>query len=442
VVLLDVMMPGMDGFEVCRRLRADPLLSPIPIVMLTALDDRASRLLGLETGADDFLSKPYDSLELRARVRTIVRLNRFRQLFEQRARFEAAITHSPDGAVLAERDGTVLEANPAFARLLDPTRPVPDNFFACLPPEPARHARTWIDREPGGSMPALETPLVGAGPAVQTVEITHALLPLEGRTVVLYTLRDVTERKTLERQLLRSQRIELLGEVAGSVIHDLGNLLNVVSGSAQMLRRKAGLEVQPHVDRILASAEGGAGLLRQLLMFARGEDAVLAPASPADVTAEVVRMVQGTFGRFHPVQFEAEPNLPRVRLDPTQVHQILMNFCVNARDAMPDGGPLTVRVERREVAAGSPGVLGDLAAGGDYVAISVRDAGTGIPPEVLPRLFDPFFTTKPKGQGTGLGLATVLRLMRRHNGFVTLETEVGRGSCFTCHFPVAPGPTA
>ena len=131
------------------------------------------------------------------------------------------------------------------------------------------------------------------------------------------------------------------------------------------------------------------------------------------------------------------PELPLVLVDATQIHQIVMNLCVNARDAMPNGGSLTVCVGAETLAKPIPAVMGDVPTLGDYVTISVRDTGTGIPPEVLPRLFDPFFTTKPKGKGTGLGLATVIRLVRRHHGFVTLETEVGKGTCFTCYFPVA-----
>ena len=120
LVLLDVMMPEMDGYEVCTKLRADPALANIPILMLTALDDRESMLRGLEAGADDFLSKPFDSIELRARLRTITRLNRFRQLYEERARMEAAINYAPYGVVLAELDGKILQRNAAFTRLLLP----------------------------------------------------------------------------------------------------------------------------------------------------------------------------------------------------------------------------------------------------------------------------------------------------------------------------------
>ena len=198
-----------------------------------------------------------------------------------------------------------------------------------------------------------------------------------------------------------------------------------------------GADLKTHVDHIMTSTMRGATMLRQLLMFARGEDGTLEPTDPAGVTAEVAHMVKETFGRVYTVEFRAANNLPLVLVDPTQIHQIVMNLCVNARDAMPEGGTLTITLERRQVDANTAAVMGDQPAPGEYVAIRVNDTGTGIPPEILPKLFDPFFTTKPKGKGTGLGLATVIRLARRHKGFVTLETEVGKGTCFTCFFPVA-----
>jgi len=435
VVLLDIMMPEMDGYEVCRRLRADRMLAQIPILMLTALDDRESRLRGLETGADDFVSKPFDSVELRTRVRTIIRLNRFRRLYEQRARFEAAINHAPDAIVLAEFGGTILHQNPAFLDLFDSTTANRENIFTCFPSESGLEAHSRLRGKPGAPLPILETSLLGARQGVQHLEVTHGPIPWEGREILLFTIRDVTERKTLEQQLLRSQRIELLGQLASSAIHDVNNILAAISGSAQLLELKNGADLSLHLGHIVKSTERGASVLRQILMFARGEDGELEAANPSGVVAEVAHMVKETFGKSYPVEYQTAENLPDVLVDPTQIHQIVMNLCVNARDAMPRGGRLNIGIELRRIEGPVAAVMGDRPAPGDYVAVSVRDTGTGIPSAILPKLFDPFFTTKAKGQGTGLGLATVIRLVRRHKGFVILDTEVGKGTCFTCCFP-------
>ena len=438
VVLLDVMMPDMDGYEVCTRLRANPRLAHVPVLMLTALDDRDSTLRGLEAGADDFITKPFDSAELRARLRTITRLNRFRQLYEERARLEAAVAHAPYGIVLAALDGNILQSNEAFTRLLAPGAAPSGNFFAHLPGSTATEIRQALATRTTRN---LECRLAHARDRTTDVQISWAYVPWQGRPIVHFVIRDLTEQRQLERQLAQSQRIELLGQLAGGAIHDVNNLLTAIGGCAQLLQLKGGQDLDHHVAQIVTATQRGGSMLRQLLMFARGEDGELQTLNPAGVVAEVAQIARETFGRFYTVRYDAEPALPPTRIDPTQVHQIVMNLCLNARDAMPDGGLLEIAVRRAQIAGPVSAVLGDTPAPGQYVAVSVRDHGTGILPEVRPHLFDPFFTTKPKDKGTGLGLATVVRLIRRHGGFITLHTEVGKGTCFTCHFP-APSTCA
>jgi len=436
LVLLDLMMPGMDGYEVCQKLRAEPAHALVPIIMLTALDDRASRLRGLQAGADDFLSKPFDAAELRARVRTITRLNRYRGLYEERARFEAAIAHAPEGIVLAELDGTIIHRNNAFTALLDPAGAGLANFYAYLPADTALALRAETTGSAARPKAGREVALGFARRPETVVEINHSLIPWEGRGIVQFHLRDLTERKALETQLFHSQRIELLGQLAGSVVHDMNNILTAIGGSAMLIEMDPGRDLAPQLHNIQTSVQRGSAVLRQLLMFARGADATLTEASPVLPVAEVVDLVRETFGRRFTVEFKAESGLPFIALDPTQLHQVVMNLCVNARDAMPEGGRLDISLGRRLVSAAEAGAAGLDARPGDYIVLAVRDQGTGIPPEVVPKLFDPFFTTKPVGKGTGLGLATVMRVLKRHGGFVRLETAVGAGTCFFCHFPV------
>ena len=435
VVLLDVMMPEMDGFEVCAKLRGDPRLTHMPVLMLTALDDRESLLSGIQAGADDFISKPFDSAELRARIRTITRLNRFRQLYDDRGQLEAAVTHAPYGIVIAQLEGQIVQRNLACSRLLTPEANAATDFYGCLPAVTAERVRAALAE--GKSLPPLETPLEGAINPATVVELSWTLVPWQGKNIAHFVLRDLTETKQLEQQLMHSQRIELLGQLAGSAIHDVNNILAAIAGKAQLLEMKQGADLQQHLDSILNGTQRGASMLRQLLMFARGEDGVLEPIDLGVVAAEVTQLVTETFGRSYEVSFVVAADLPLTLVDATQVHQIVMNLCVNARDAMPDGGNLAIGVNHQTIAQPTKAVMGDTMPPGHYVSISVRDTGTGIPPEVLPRLFDPFFTTKPKGKGTGLGLATVIRLVRRHHGFVTLETEVGKGTAFACYFPVS-----
>jgi len=337
--------------------------------------------------------------------------------------------------VLAESDGTILHYNAAFTALFAPAAPSPVNFFACLPDETAAALRASIAAAEPRPRPR-ETRLLHASADTTVVEITRAALPWEGRTILQFHLRDLTERKALETQLLRSQRIELLGQLAGSVVHDMNNVLTAIDGSATMLEMDAGTPAL-HLQNIHKSVQRAGGMMRQLLMFGRGSDGELQPLDLGGALGEVADLVRETFGKRFLVRCATAGGLPTVLADPTQVHQVVMNLCVNARDAMPEGGILDLTVDRRTIDCAAAALAGGDARPGNYLAVSVRDSGTGIPPEILPRLFDPFFTTKEEGKGTGLGLATVLRLMRRHGGFVTIETAIGCGTCFTCHFPLA-----
>lgn len=432
-ILLDVMMPETDGFEVCRQLRATPALATVPILLLTALDDRESRLHGLAAGADDFLTKPFDSVELRIRLRTIFRLNRYQRLYEESSRYEAAVRHSEEGIVLAELDGAILLRNAAFTGLLEPAQRELPNFFDYF--DDVDVARLHPEKSPNHILRAVEAPLRFGRVNPTTVEISAGLVPWEGRTLAQFHVRDLTEKKSLEAQLLRSQRIELLGQLSGSVVHDMNNVLAAIGGSAGLIEfDPSGPHTPRHLTNIRTAVQRGATMLRQLLLFARGSDGPLEQLHPGEVASEVASLIRGSFGGLYTVSFEADPELPLFAADSTQVHQVLMNLCVNARDAMPQGGELTLRASHRQLSPELAATLGPDARAGDFVVLTVRDRGTGITPEVRARLFDPFFTTKPKGKGTGL--ATVLRLVRRHGGFVELETEVGSGTAFHCHFPV------
>ena len=445
VVLLDVMMPDLDGFEVCRRLRADEELRHVPIILLTALDDRESKLQGLEAGADDFISKPCDSVELRTRLRTITRLNRFRQLFDERSRFETAVAYAPDGIVLADLNGTIHLSNAAFAALVvaDPsTAPEPRAIFDYFAPDERQALRAELDQltHCGRRLGPIETELQHARSPATRVEVTVGRLPGDRGAVLAFNIRDITEKKLLETQLLRSQRIELLGQLAGGIVHDVNNILTAISGNAMLIEDADDGRVPLYVDNIQRSVRRGATLLRQILMFARGGDQALCPTNTALLVQETAAILKEVLGKAIKVTVDAPPDLPDILGDANQLHQVLMNFCVNARDAMPRGGSLQIGTARVHLSAADAQRIGPLARAGEFITLSVRDSGCGMPPEVRGRLFDPFFTTKPAEQGTGLGLATALRLVKRHEGFISVETAVGVGSCFTCYLPVPTPP--
>ncbi|WP_221030911.1 response regulator [Actomonas aquatica] len=438
VILLDVMMPGIDGFETCRLIREMEGLKEVPILILTALDDRKSRLEGLKAGADDFITKPIDTTELRIRLRTITRINRFRNLYEERARFEQAINHSPDGVIIANGEGNITLINPAARDLLSPEAPVNGKFCELLAPDAAEQLRTQMQQQKSTGRSSILTEFVYGRRIPNQVEITAA--HLDGDSII-FNIRDITERQSLEAQLISMQRLEVLGQLAGGIAHDLNNILAAVMGTASLMELTSPEADKKHLKTILTSSRRGAEMLRQLLAFSRGSDTDIGAVDVTEVAREVADVASETFPAVIDVRFEtpAEASLPDITANASQLHQIFMNLCVNARDALlPGGGTLTVTLGRRTIE--SVEGLTDSSGGkpGDYLTVAVSDTGTGIPPEVRPRLFEPFFSTKPQGRGTGLGLPTVARLVHLHHGFISLDSTVGQGTTFTCHFPLTP----
>jgi len=248
---------------------------------------------------------------------------------------------------------------------------------------------------------------------------------------------DVTETRKLESQFLRAQRLESIGTLASGIAHDLNNILSPILMSAGILRREiTDPDNAKMLDIIEGSAERGAGIVKQVLTFARGVDGERAQLQAKHLIAELAKIMAQTFPRNIDIQPQFPPDLWTVTGDATQLHQVLLNLCVNARDAMPKGGTLTVSSENlvidQHFASMNPG-----AQLGPHVALRVADTGSGMSSETMDKIFDPFFTTKEVGKGTGLGLATVIGIVKSHNGFLTVQSEVGVGTTFSVFLPAS-----
>ncbi|MBW4561873.1 MAG: PAS domain S-box protein [Mojavia pulchra JT2-VF2] len=248
---------------------------------------------------------------------------------------------------------------------------------------------------------------------------------------------DITQKKQLEAQFLRAQRLESLGTLASGIAHDFNNILTPILATAQLLPLKF-----PNMDessqqlmKILeSSARRGADLVKQILSFTRGVEGSRSIVQVRHLLSDVAQVAQRTFPKSIKTRTDIAPELWTVFADATQLHQVLMNLCVNARDAMPDGGVLSITATNLVIDQNYAHMHVD-AEIGSYVAIAIDDTGTGIPPEIIDRIFDPFFTTKDVGKGTGLGLSTVMGIIKSHNGFVTVCSEVGKGSSFKVYLP-------
>ena len=255
------------------------------------------------------------------------------------------------------------------------------------------------------------------------------------RKSILVINTNVTEQKRLEEQLLRAQRMESIGTLAGGIAHDLNNALTPILVSASFLKSRSDDEaVLQVVNNIENSANRAAKMVKQVLTFARGVEGERVPLNPKQLIAEIQRIAEETFLKQITIETDIADELQAVIGDATQVHQVLLNLCVNARDAMPNGGKLTLAARNVQVDENYTRMHVD-AKPGSYVLISVSDTGTGIPPEIREKIFEPFFTTKEFGKGTGLGLSTVIAIVKSHAGFLNLYSESGKGTRFDVYLP-------
>ncbi len=254
---------------------------------------------------------------------------------------------------------------------------------------------------------------------------------------------DVSERRQLEQQFYRAQRLESIGTLAGGIAHDLNNVLTPIAMGIELLKESV---IAPADREVLAmigtSTTRGAEMVRQVLSYARGVEGRRVEVDPATLVADVARIARDTLPKTIDIRTRVEPGLPPLVGDPTQCHQVLVNLCVNARDAMPAGGQLTISAARARLDESSGVNLPP----GDYVKLEVQDSGAGIAPDIVDRIFDPFFTTKEPGQGTGLGLSTSLTIVKSHGGEIEVVSYGDRGTVFAVYLPsgsgARPGPVA
>ncbi len=256
---------------------------------------------------------------------------------------------------------------------------------------------------------------------------------------------DITERmrgeeakKNLEAQLQQAQKLESLGRLASGIAHDFNNILGIIIGHSSLLEQlpPSPDNIKRNTGAITKAGQRGAALVKQMLTFARKTDVVFESLRINEIVEEVVSLVRETFPKSITLAVHFEKDLPPIEADATQLHQVLLNLCVNARDAMPDGGTLTISTHRSSGRELSP--LFPEANAMEYVGFALSDTGNGMDKVTQERIFEPFFTTKERGKGTGLGLSLVFGIMKSHGGFIDLRTEPGKGATFSCYFPVQP----
>lgn len=354
-------------------------------------------------------------------------------------RFRRLVDSNAQGVLFWDVKGDISEANDAFLEVVGYTRE--DLKAGCLnwtdmtPREFAALDRLGIEEiAKTGTCTPFEKEFIRKDGTRVPVLIGAAVFedtPDEGVAFVL----DLTERKKLEQQFLRSQRIESIGTLAGGIAHDLNNVLAPIIMSLELLRMNfTDPASQELLAVISASAQRGADMVRQVLSFARGVEGQRIEVQVKHIVGDIERIANETFLKHIQVRTIIPHDLWTLVGDPTQLHQVLLNLCVNARDAMPHGGALTISAANLTLDSQYAGMNLE-AKPGPYIALEIEDSGTGMPASVSEKIFDPFFTTKEVGKGTGLGLSTTMAIVKSHSGFIRVYSEVGKGTKFRIYLP-------
>ncbi len=418
-VLLDLRLPDGVGVECISAIRA--CAQRVPIVVLTGMENEAVALACIAAGAQDYISKHEmrgQSLDraigyAMARIREVTERQRADALHAQLA---AIVEAASDAIMVINRAGVVRYQNHSARNFLEGTPPsLPGDLLAL-----ARSRET------------VELTVKRNGES-RVCELRTRELDWHGEAALVASLRDVTALRQLDERLIQAQRMEAIGQLTGGIAHDFNNLLSIITGSLE-LADPAEPDCRELIEDALQAATRGASLTRSLLAFARRQSLEPKTLAVNDMVAEVVRLLRRTLGQDIAIVLHmAEDSWPIV-VDPVQLEACLFNLANNARDAMPGGGRLVIRLQNVQVGE-SMGAQAPPA--GDYLLIEVADTGSGMPPEVTRRVFEPFFTTKEPGRGTGLGLSMVFGFIRQSGGHIALESRPGEGATFRLYFPRA-----
>jgi two-component system cell cycle sensor histidine kinase/response regulator CckA len=477
LILLDVMMPDLDGYTVASRIKSDFATRNIPIIMVSALDSHEARMAGLSAGAEDFLTRPIDRAEVRMRVRNLLRLKAYGDHYDKysqqlESEVQARTAELIERSEAAERQSALIarrSARESFALgaarmglwevdlvtqqitwsqsmaplygLTEQEAPTTRSGFVGLihPDDRDRVDAALTLCMVDGTGHEMEFRVVWPDGSLHWLagraHVHHDATGKPERMIGIAL--DISERKSLEEQFRHAQKTEAVGQLAGGVAHDFNNILTAILLYTSMVLDTFDPADERRADlaEVVNAGKRATALTRQLLAFSRKQ--VLQPTS-IDLNALVLGM-QPMLGRLIGEQVELvsmlAPDIRNVRADHGQIEQVLLNLAVNARDAMPEGGRLAIETANVELDGSFQQDV--VIQPGAYVMLAVSDSGIGMDESTRGRLFEPFFTTKAVGMGTGLGLATVYGIVKQSGGYIWVYSEPGKGATFKVYLPCA-----
>ena len=426
LVLTDLMMPGMNGFDTCARLREIPDADFVPVLVVTALDDRESIDRAFQMGVTDYITKPVNPDVLRLRVRRLLDgASAEKRILRAKQEWEATFDAVSEMVLLTDEEHRILRCNRATIDRLHTT------FHDLLGKRLDDVFPSLVEMTPGGETAARLGEFHLDGQPGMFEGSVYPLVLHGGGSGMVYVIQDVTERRAMQARLIASQKLADLGTLAAGVAHEINSPLQVITGVSQSLldRQRDGRLDADHLARNLEVIHRNgwrcAEIVRSLRTYAYASASEVASHSLNELVKDTLLLIENQVEKMSNISVRTElgQDVPIVACGRNQMAQVLINLLTNAQDAMPDGGEITIatRYEPDE----------------DWVVLEVADNGSGIPPEILPRVFDPFFTTKPVGEGTGLGLSIVDGIVRAHGGEILVDSRERMGTTFSIRLPGA-----
>ncbi|MEP0822367.1 MAG: PAS domain S-box protein [Ignavibacterium sp.] len=367
----------------------------------------------------------------------------FERLRRSEERYMDLFEHSPDMYHIVNSNGIIVSCNQTEAERLGYRKDdlMGQPVFKLYPPDYHDEVRRQLEKvfERGEEVTGVEEQIMDSRGELIDVSVSTSIIYDEHRRPAFMraVARDITEKKKLEAKILHAQRIDSIGNLAGGISHDFNNILTSILGSTAIMKRKMkkGDPWYRFVDIIETAARRGAALTRQLLTFARKGTVQFKPVIANEIVEETLNLFERSIDKTLTLKKDLDDELMVINGDDGQIQQAILNLLINARDAMPEGGEITVRTRREGFSSGPPNVIGEQKTG-EFVGITVKDEGVGMDRHTRQHIFEPFFTTKDQGKGTGLGLSVVYGVVNSHEGFITVNSEPGRGSEFTLFFPL------